>query len=429
MIQEFKIKNFLSFRDETTLSFEATKDNTFEEYQVIEVAPGVRLLRFSLVYGANASGKSNLLMALNYLREFWFERKEDMDQTTEAIPFLLDTETPKQPSEFEMKFYIGNTKFWYILSLDKKKVLSEKLYYYKSVQPTMLFSREWEQGQSVIKFNPAVVKVSNTVVEELTLKCLPNMSFFAARNQVNCSLPLIDDARDWMKTGFLPRIEPRTQMFEYAGSKMLDDSELKQYMMNFIKRADFNITGVTTKKESVPIPTFVRSAILEDNQISKSTKEKILADPVLDRLETDFEHTVKNKRGIEKYTLPNSLQSEGTRRTFGIEAAIYEALKNEKVLPIDEIESSLHPDLVEFIIEQFLKTRNRSQLLITSHYDPLLNTVDDLIRKDSIWFTEKEEDGNSKLYSLVEFKGLNKISSFQRSYRNGVFGALPNIKG
>ena len=222
MIQEFKIKNFLSFRDETTLSFEATKDNTFEEYQVIEVAPGVRLLRFSLVYGANASGKSNLLMALNYLREFWFERKEDMDQTTEAIPFLLDTETPKQPSEFEMKFYIGSTKFWYILSLDKKKVLSEKLYYYKSVQPTMLFSREWEQGQSVIKFNPTVVKVSNTVVEELTLKCLPNMSFFAARNQVNCSLPLIDDARDWMKTGFLPRIEPKTQMFEYAGSKMLE---------------------------------------------------------------------------------------------------------------------------------------------------------------------------------------------------------------
>lgn len=428
MIQEFKIKNFLSFRDETTLNFEATKDDTFDEYQVVEVAPGVRLLRFSLIYGANASGKSNLLVALNYLREFWFERKEDMDQPTDAIPFLLDTETPELPSEFEIKFYIGDTKYWYLLSIDKKKVLSEKLYYYKSVQPTMLFSREWEQGQSVIKVNPAAVKVSNTALEELTLKCLPNMSFFAARNQVNCSLSWIDDARDWMKTGFLPIIEPKTQMFEYAGGKILDDSELKQYMLNFIKQADFNITGVTTKKESVPMPTFVRSAILGDNQISKSAKEKILADPVLDRLETIFEHTVRNKRGVEKYMLPNSLQSEGTRRTFGIEAAIYETLKNEKVLPIDEIESSLHPDLVEFIIEQFLKTKNRSQLLITSHYDPLLSTVDDLIRKDSIWFTEKEEDGNSKLYSLVEFKGLNKISSFQRSYRNGVFGALPNIK-
>lgn len=428
MIQEFKIKNFLSFRDETTLSFEATKDDTFEEYQEVEVAPGVRLLRFSLVYGANASGKSNLLVALNFLREFWFERRGDMDQATDAIPFLLDTKTPELPSEFEIKFYIGDTKYWYLLSIDKKRVLSEKLYYYKSVQPTMLFSREWEQGQSVIKINPVAVKVSNTALEELTLKCLPNMSFFAARNQVNCALSWIDDARDWMETGFLPMIEPKTQMFEYAGSKMLGDSELKQYMLNFIKQADFNITAVTTKKESVPIPTFVRSAILEDTQISKSAKEKILAEPILDRLETDFEHTVRNKRGLEKYTLPNSLQSEGTRRTFGIEAAIYEALKNEKVLSIDEIESSLHPDLVEFIIEQFLKTKNRSQLLITSHYDPLLSTVDDLIRKDSIWFTEKEEDGNSKLYSLVEFKGLNKISSFQRSYRNGVFGALPNIK-
>lgn len=429
MIQEFKLKNFLSFRDETTLSFEATKDDTFEEYQVVEVAPGVRLLRFSLIYGANASGKSNLLIALNYLRKFWFERKEDMDQTTDAIPFLLDTETPGQPSEFEMKFYVGDTKYWYLLSIDKKKVLSEKLYYYKSVQPTLLFSREWEQGRSVIKINPAAVKVSNIALEELTLKCLPNMSFFAARNQVNCSLAFIDDARDWMKTGFLPIIVPETQMFEYAGSKMLEDSELKQYMLNFIKRADFNITGVTTKKEPVPMPTIVRNAILEDNQIPKSAKEEILADLVFDKLETDFEHTVRNKRGIETYTLPNILQSEGTRRTFGIEAAIYEALKNEKVLPIDEIESSLHPDLVEFIIEQFLKTKNRSQLLVTSHYDPLLNTIDDLIRKDSIWFTEKEEDGNSKLYSLVEFKGLNKISSFQRSYRNGVFGALPNIKG
>lgn len=429
MIQEFKIKNFLSFRDETTLSFEATKDDTFEEYQVVEVAPGVRLLRFSLIYGANASGKSNLLIALDYLRRFWFERKEDMDQATDAIPFLLDTETPGLPSEFEIKFYVGNTKYWYLLSVDKRKVLSEKLYYYKSVQPTMLFLRDWEQGQSVIKINQAAVKVSNSVLEELTLKCLPNMSFFAARNQVNCSLSSIDDARDWMKTGLLPIIEPKTQMFEYAGNKMLDDSELKQYMLNFIKRADFNITGVTAKKELVPIPDFMRNAILDDHQIPKSTKEKILSDPVLDRLETDFEHTVRNKRGVEKYTLPNSLQSEGTRRTFGIEAAIYEALKNEKALLVDEIESSLHPDLVEFIIEQFLKTKNRSQLLVTSHYDPLLNTVDDLIRKDSIWFTEKEEDGSSKLYSLVEFKGLNKIRSFQKSYRNGVFGALPNIKG
>ena len=98
MVQELKIRNFLSFRDEVILSFEATKDNTFEDCQVVEVVPGVRLLRLALIYGANASGKSNLLSALDFLHEFWFERKEDLDQSTDAVPFLLDTETPIEPS-------------------------------------------------------------------------------------------------------------------------------------------------------------------------------------------------------------------------------------------------------------------------------------------------------------------------------------------
>lgn len=149
----------------------------------------------------------------------------------------------------------------------------------------------------------------------------------------------------------------------------------------------------------------------------------------LESIKTDFETTVTNKRGVEKYILPKSLQSAGTTRTFGLEAAIYEALNNGRFLPIDEIESSLHPELLEFILEEFLNTPGRSQLFATTHYDPLLNTIDTLIRKDSVWFTEKEPDGNSRLYSLVEFKELGKINSFQRSYRNGAFGALPIIKG
>ena len=180
MIHELKIKNFLSFKEEATLNFEATKDTTFEDYQVVEVAPGIRLLRFALIYGANASGKSNLLYALDYLRNFWFTKREDIDESTQSIPFLLDTETPDQPSEFEMKFFVGERRYWYLLSIDQHKVIAEKLYYYKSVQPTMLFSRELENSQSVIKFNPAALKVSTNIQEEITIKCLPNMSFFCS---------------------------------------------------------------------------------------------------------------------------------------------------------------------------------------------------------------------------------------------------------
>lgn len=427
MIQEIKIKNFLSFRDEVVLNFEATKDTTFEDYQVFEVAPGVRLLRFALVYGANASGKSNLLIALEFLRSFWYQQQTDLDSQTRAIPFLLDTETPKQPSIFEIKFYVNDIKYWYILHLDNRRVYLEKLYYYKTVQPTLLLSRELVGNNSVIKFNPLAVKVSNAVVEEITLKCLPNISFFAARNKVNCSLPFIDDAGLWMKNGFSPMIHPDTKMFDYAGEKMLNNPALKTYLLDFIQRADFNITNVKTEHVHSPMPKFFIDAILEDDSLSDDRKKEVLANPIIEEVRTTFEHTVQNKRGVETYTLPNTRQSQGTRRTFGIEAAIYETLKNERFLSVDEIESSLHPDLVEFVIEQFLKTKNRSQLLVTSHYDPLLNTIDDLFRKDSVWFTEKNNDGNCSLYSLVEFNGLNKIRSFQKSYRNGVFGALPNI--
>ncbi|MDY4667688.1 MAG: AAA family ATPase, partial [Prevotella sp.] len=110
MIQEIRIKNYLSFRDEVVLSFEATKDTTFEECQVVNVTPKVRLLRFALIYGANASGKSNLLNAMDFLHGFWFDKKSDIDEETGVIPFLLDTETPNEPSEFNIKFFVGDKR-------------------------------------------------------------------------------------------------------------------------------------------------------------------------------------------------------------------------------------------------------------------------------------------------------------------------------
>ena len=396
MIQEFTVKNFRSFKDKVTLSFEATKDTTFESSHVVEVAPGVRLLRLALIFGANASGKSNLLAAFDYLRNFWFHQPADLYAPTESIPFLLDKVTPQEPTEFGLKFYTAGKKYWYVLVLDTHRVISEKLYFYKSAQPTLLFSRSFENGQSVIRFNPSVIKIDATVSREIALRCLPNMSFFAAKKMINYSLPHINDASDWMRKRTHQIIDPGNTMFDSAGKMALNNDALKKYLVDFMHRADFNITDISAEKYACDVRTY-------------------------------FEHTVKNSRGTEKYILSNDLQSLGTRRTFGIETAIYSAILNNEFLPIDEIESSLHPDLTEFILEQFFKSDSRSQLLVTTHYDPLLDTVDDLIRKDSVWFTEKGEDGCSDLYSLVEFKGLRKIKSFQKSYRNGAFGAVPNI--
>jgi hypothetical protein len=427
MIQELKISNFLSFKEEVTFSFEATKDTTFEEYQVVEVALDVRLLRFAVVYGANASGKSNLIRAFEFLHDFWFETKKDITEKTDAIPFKLDRETPKQPSFFSLKFYVEGVRYWYQLEVDERKVHSEKLYYYSSVQPTLLFERTLSNTVSVVSFNPAVVKISTVAKEEINLKCLPNISFFAARNQVNVALPKIDAARDWMKQRILDTINPVSPMFEFAESKILEDEILKKHLLDFVKEADFNITDIKSKKEKQEVPQHFLDFIKKSETLPEEEKERILEDAYT-QISTDFEHTVKNLRGTEKYFLPEDLESEGTRRITGVQTALYMTLQAEAFLAIDEIESSLHPELIVFLLKKFLENKNnQAQLLITTHYDPLLNQTDELFRKDSVWFTDKNEAGSTELYSLVEFNGLNRIASLQKAYRQGRFGAIPRI--
>ncbi len=428
MIQELKIANFLSFKDEVTFSFEATKDTTFDEYQVVEVDKGVRLLRFALVYGANASGKTNLLYAFNFLFHFWFNKATNVDEPTGAIPFKLDAETPSQPSRLELRFYVNGVRYWYVLELDEKQVYVEKLLYYKSPQPTKLFTRELKGNQSNVTFNSTAVKVSKAAQDEISLKCLPNMSVFAAKNQVNVAIPEIDAAKDWMRRKVMPPVNPSTKMMNFAGQIINNDPRFRQYLLEFVQSADFNITGIDSDIRKIPLGEDYLSFILSRDDISADDKERLQRNPSFDNIETIFEQTVYNSMGKEKYVLPVDVQSYGTIRTIGIEAAIYSAIKTNAFLNIDELETSLHPNLVELIIQRFLLSKGCSQLLVTMHNDSFLNMVDDLISRDSIWFTKKDERGSTDLYSLVEFKGLNRISSFQKAYRNGVFGALPMIK-
>lgn len=425
MIQELKIKNFLSFKEEVTFSFEATKDTFAEDFQVVEVAEGVRLLRFAMVYGANASGKSNLLVAFEFLHHFWFYKPDSVDNETGVIPFKLDRVTPTEPSSFELIFYVNSTKYWYQLELDEKQVYLEKLSYYKSVQPTMLFERELKDSQSIITFNPAAVKISSVAKEKISVECLKNMSFFVARDQANVSIPTIDIAKDWMKNQILPIIEPRTRMFKYAEKQMLNDKDIKSYLLDFVREADFNIVDVNTKNEKEEMPQ--EDVDLKNNEPSEQDKENLGKDRHRTTPKTDFIHKVQNERGEETYNLPVELQSGGTIRIFGIEAAFYKALQKECFLSIDEIETSLHPQLLKFLLLNFLRKKSRSQLLISTHYDPLLDEIEDIFRKDSVWFTEKTKSGHTEVYSLIDFKGLNRLSSIQKAYNYRKFGAFPEI--
>ena len=429
MIQELKFKNFLSFRDEAVFSFEPTRDEPIN--RVATMADGTKLLRFAVVFGANASGKSNFLEALDFLRRFWTQVPRRNDLSTRVVPFLLDKNTPSEDSSFEMKFYVGDVRYWYKLSLNKERVSSESLYYYDypSHQPTRFFWREYAEGQSVVKFNPAAVKLKAAEVDAINLNCWKNMSFFASMTKVNISIDRISGVIRWINEKLMPGINRSTELSGYAKEKMLKDEGFRNYLTSFIKTADLRIAEVSVK-ETAHTLNEQQLKMISESTIDEDLKAEILSSGSIKDIDTGFKVRVKNVRGEEEYILPESRQSDGTTRVIQIESAIYTTIKEQAFLHVDEVEASLHPSLLDFVLNEFLKVNdNRSQLLVTTHYDPLLDSLDvnDLFGKDSVWFTERKEDGNTELYPLTDFKGLSKLSSIRKSYKNGQFGAVPEI--
>ena len=388
----------------------------------MSINENTRLLRFAILYGYNASGKSN------FLSYFWSVKPKDMDSKTGVIPFKLDRVSMKEPSVFDIVFFARDTKFWYRLELDERQVYLEKLSYYKTTQPIMLFERTLKDGQSDIQFNPKAEKISATAKDLISVNCLKNTSFFVARNQVNVSLPIIDLAKDWMRNQLMPMISPTTGLTSYAQRKASENRDLINYIVKFLHEADFNITDILTDVISKQLPDDAVKFLSENNgggdevDLMKEV-ERIKKEKTIKQIQTLFEHTVENDNGTEVYYMDKKDESTGTMRTFGIEAALYALIEKEAVLPVDEWETSLHPKLQEKMLFEYLKTPSRSQLIVTTHNDGLLDLLDDLIRKDSVWFTEKKKSGVTEVYKLTDFRGVNRLSSIREAYRNKRFGA------
>lgn len=241
--------------------------------------------------------------------------------------------------------------------------------------------------------------MSQSVKEEITLKCLHNMSVFAAYMQVNTHIVELEAVLQYLTNQVMPAIVPASSLSRYAEESIKNESA-KDYILRYLQEADFNISNITSKEQ-------------------ETHKGSINY--------TMYQHKVSSDDGNnDYYEFPELFESDGTIRTFGLAAQVQKILERDAFLAVDEIESSLHPKLIEYIIERFLKESGQAQLLLTTHYDGLLGE-EDLLRKDNVWFSEKNPDGSSVLYPLTDFKGLNRISSLQKAYKFGKFGAVPNL--
>lgn len=427
MIQELKIQNFLSFKDEVVFSFEATSDDTLEDYYIHEPAPGVRLLKLAMVYGANASGKSNLLKAFDFIEELVFNTVENKEEEIDFNAFEFD-ETRNENGKFELVFYIGSFKHVYQLEINRKHIFKEKLSFYPKTQPAVLFNRYLDEdtNTSIIEFG-SKLKVSGLAKEEISLKTLPNQSVFAARSQVNVSIPEIDAVYKWFKKQFMNSINPYTRLTEYSDRHIQDNHELKEFALKFIKEADFNISDIQFDDVEQAVPEGLLKN-LDNFSLPEKEKERIRKEKVIYFEKKSFEHSIIKEGEYETHFLPEERESKGTMRFYGLTAPFFNTIKNNAFLPIDEIGSALHPLLVKYFIEEFLKeSKESAQLLFTTHNMSLLNEKD-ILRQDAIWITEKGDDGATDIYSVADIKGFRKELSYYNYYKNGKFGGIPEFE-
>lgn len=394
MILEFKFKNFRSIRDWQVLSFEASSDKIAEEYYCTTIND-TKILKLGILYGANASGKTNVLLALDFLRRMAISPKINKTQSTQFIPFLLDDRYKREAGIFELTFFVGDVKHIYTIEVDNSVVLKETLKYYPGKQPAEVFSRETIDGVTHIQLG-SKIKLNAAEQEKLQVNTLSNMSVVSAYATANFIFPELERVYNYFFKQWLPILLPQTDLKVWATGGIETEKDNKTFLLDLLHRADFNISGY-------------------DVQPSENNKKN--SDLI-------FEHTISVGGHSSVHYLPDILESAGTMRYYDLGNILNTLLERNAIIPIDELENSLHPDLFAHFINLFLVNSTRSQLIFSTHNVQSLDTED--LRKDVVWFTEKRDDGSTELFSLDDFNIRNGVS-FLNAYNAGKFGAKPTL--
>jgi len=381
MLIEFSVKNFRSIKEKMTLSLLASSDHTHEDQLILE--GDKRLLPVAVLYGANASGKSNLLRALQTMQDM-VAGKSAQILKAKKLPYdcFKFTNIKEPPTEFEVFFFYRGIRYNYGFSYTDKEILKEYLYYWPKGREALIFSRD--DGKYLFRENI-------TEQETLAGRTPSNRLYLVTSNSWN--LPQTEHAYSWFNENLSDPNEQDTPDITIS----MEAEKAK--ILNELLLADLGITQYGINETG-------------------------------DKPDVLMVHQVKGNMGNEKYPLSLENESAGTQRFFSRTGPWLHALKEGRIIIIDELEASLHPlltrRLVEMMQDPSVNTKG-AQLLFTTHDVMLLDLS--LLRRDQIWFTEKNPDtAATELYSLWEFSP-RKNENIRNGYLQGRFGAVPFLGG
>lgn len=398
MIHEFRVKNFLSFKEEQILSFEATSDKSYQDLYCVTIKPNLKLLKLGIIYGANASGKTNLLFALNMLRKVVLKAKENKFEKIGFTPFLLNDTTQQEDGSFYLSFYIKKKRYIYTLVLNDDYIVSEKLIYYPKSQPALVFNRVFSKKEEVSKIEFGE-KLAITNKEAIILEgnTINNSTLISIYNKSNVKIDLLENVATWFKMNLSQLITPTTDLTALTNKIVEESDTYKNFVIKALQKADFNISNI----------------LIEEENHHGLEEEKFLLKNI------SFVHDT----ALGKYAIPYYAQSSGTKRYYGLGGLMSLLMGSQRILPVDELETSLHFELINHFLKTFLVNSSNSQLLFSTHDIHIL--MADFIRRDVVWLCEKNEEGATALFSVSDFN-LHKNISLFNAYRIGKLGAKPN---
>lgn len=396
MLVNFTFKNFRSFRDEMTLSMEAASIQELSEALVKSCDE--ELLPVAVMYGANSSGKSNVLKALKAMRDVLLNSvKLNPKDKLDAEPFCLDLTSAEQPTSFEIQFTLNGSKFRYGFDYTANEILAEWLY------EKRVGEREFE----LFLRSGNEFKISKTRFAEGNGKqdvTPSNRLFVSLVAQLNGKLS--QSILDW-----------------FSSIEYISGMDGKEYAGKTLEMLFLNQQGATEIKQ-----------LFTETNLGFNEMDIELEDSVAMKMKAESVHNLYDADGtmvgVRTFST-DKMESEGTKKMIEIAGPLVDAILSGKILVVDELDAKLHPFLTRKIIGLFMDreiNRNGAQLIFATHDTNLLNLQ--YLRRDQIWFTEKDKTDSTELYSLVEFRDEagNKVRNdrnIEKDYINGRYGAIP----
>ncbi len=410
MLLEFRVKNFRCLRDEQVLSMVASSDKTLLDTNTTPT--GIKAIPYTLnsaaIYGANAGGKTTLVRALAVMKLIVLRSAAHLSQAKlqTKIPvttFLLDAEYASLPVSFEVSFIKQGVRYNYGFSCTSEKILSEFLDVYKTSQPQRWFERTFTENGYTYNFSSHFKGQKKSWQEQTRSDAL----FLSTAIQLNSNLLLpvfYFFARDLFIVSSLMSFRNKFPILEL----LYESEDLQKELCEFLREADISIESMNIQKKE---------------QLSQDENHP-------EEIHTNYEIFFNHSTSKGKATFPLTAESLGTRNLFYLYTPLFMGLESGDTLVIDELDSSLHPLLVKKLVQIYHSKRHNplgAQLIFTTHDTSLLHGVgNDLLRRDQVWFVEKNEDQASELYSLAEFNATNDKNP-ERSYFQGRYGGLPFI--